>query len=272
MTKKKNIKKKKKKEEKKEKPPPKKGSPPPGDHYLKRMEDNQNSNFTTIKTPLLKYLKQPYTILRPIIEQWVETVTHLRIEGSRFLNVLLMDRVDQGLDLPEMNDSFIRLTFSRLLETERQRNRRTQNLQQIISEAWEGVDGEEGYGDIRGGCPLARFGGQGHGQVLTWAAKDYLVSFKNHVRLNFYRRLYGVIFRHLDGLGRDFASVTKSRRREAAKVVTKFIVNFSSGDNLENLDESIRCQLNGRGEGGVAGPGSEVTHLSDVPLLVLTKF
>ena len=80
----------------------------------------------------------------------------------------------------------------------------------------------------------------------------YLVNFRNHVMLNFYRRLYGVIFRHLDGLGRDFASVTKSRRREAAKVVTKFIVNFSSGDNLENLGESIRRQLNGRGEGGVA--------------------
>ena len=255
-----------KKKKKKKKAVPKhggKGGSTSG--YADRRINNKNSNITTIKVALLKHLKGPYAKIRPIIEQWVEAVTHLRIEGSRFLNVLLMRIVDQGLDLPtEMDDTFIRLTFSKLLDTGMPRLDSTGIQQQIIDQGWVQ------YEDTRGGRPMASFGGQGAYQVLTWAAKDYLVNFRNHVRLNFYRRLYGVIFRHLDGLGRDFASVTKSRRREAATVVTKFIVNFSEGDNLDNLDESIRRQLNGRGEGGVAGPGSEATHLSDVTLLVLT--
>ena len=187
----------------------------------------------------------------------------MRIEGSRFLNVLLMHILDQGLDLPaKMDVTFIRLTFSKLLETGMSRSVRTRTQQQIIDQVWAE------YENIRGSCPEASFGGQGFGQVLTYAAMEYLVNFKNHVRLNFYKRLYGVIFRHLDGLARDFASVTKTRRREAATALTRYIVGFkpqaSPADNtqrLETLKEIVRGKLNGRGEGGLAGPGSEAKHV-----------
>jgi hypothetical protein len=223
------------------------------------MSNNRDAKFTTVKAALLKHLNSPFKNVRSIIEKWVETATHLRIEGSRFLNFVLMKQLQNGL--PPMNDTFIRLTFSKLLDPTTPRhwwgNSSTQNQQAMIFEAWEGAEGVRGYKDIRGDCPRPSFDGEGASQVLTWVAKDYQVNFKNHVQLNFYRRLYGVIVRKLDTL---VPSVTKSRRRAAATVLTKFIVNFDpnseNNDQIwDNLREKIWCQLDGRGEGGVAGLG-----------------
>ena len=150
-----------------------------------RKKKQKALRHVTIKAALLKALR--VKALRDPIDSAVAAVTQITAEGSRFLNLLLLDCCERGVPLPRIDLSFVRQVFCRFWIEARAplagANR------DVIDAAWEL------YSPERGDTALASFDGSGFGQILTYAAKDYLVACHNHVKHHFYRRIFGLVAR-----------------------------------------------------------------------------
>jgi len=152
-----------------------------------RRKRNRLAHTSTIKCALRKQCKVEEVV--PVIQRAVRAATQVSIEGSRFLNLLLLDLCARGEPLPDVNLTFIRRCFARC------GHEASPARDDIIEHAWTHLYAPQRTAASVDGASFPR--GAGFGQVLTYAAKDYETSCFNHVKLNFYRRWCACLRRHL---------------------------------------------------------------------------
>ena len=68
---------------------------------------------TTIKCGLVKYTKHEAKAIVPVVRRAVRAVTQTAIEGSRLVNLLLVDLAERGQPFPDVTLTFIRRCFAR---------------------------------------------------------------------------------------------------------------------------------------------------------------
>ena len=196
----------------------------------KRGEDASKGSkrHTTITVALRKSIRlnnRKSDKLRGAIEQAVRAITQISAEGSRFLNFILLRRLRDSLPLPTIDSTFVRRVFSRIW-AEAGGWRRTRDPGRddqhrlVIDQAWNE------YSPARGDLPLASFPGGGFAQILQYAVNSYLVNARQHVRGNFYKRLFGHACRRLVELREELGNRNQKRRlRQAASTVVRWIIN-----------------------------------------------
>ncbi|MCA9182263.1 MAG: hypothetical protein KDA51_12445, partial [Planctomycetales bacterium] len=156
-----------------------------------RMKRRRELRTTTVKCGLATHLTDTGQPVLPVVEQAVRAITQISIEGSRLVNLLLVDLAERGQPLPNVTLTFIRRCFARCW-AEAQPGRQDADGA-LIEHAWRL---HRPAPELSGTPALASFPrGGGFGQILTYAAQDYLTTCQNHVRLNFWRRFSDVLRR-----------------------------------------------------------------------------
>ena len=77
------------------------------------MKRRRELRTTTVKCGLATHLTDTGQPVLPVVEQAVRAITQISIEGSRLVNLLLVDLAERGQPLPRVNQTFIRRCFAR---------------------------------------------------------------------------------------------------------------------------------------------------------------
>ncbi len=179
--------------------------------------------------------KKTATEVRNRLESLVNAATHTAVLGSRYLNHLVMHNIEHKLQLPVVNQSLIRRMFARFWAEARSPSRRVEAGEEDADRAWVAANNDP---------PRATTGCGGFSTVLDYQARTHLTACHNHVKLNFRKRLFGVIFRRLQrwSLECDGINLQLYQFGKTVKALTALVVNALMQREEEQEAEDVYCE------------------------------